>query len=103
MTCSALSLLTSILTEETAFGGLLNAAVPIFYGGVFSVGIAYTLQVVGQKKAPPAHAAIILSLETVFAALGGWLILGETLPLRGEMHAFKKPGERNIVSASASR
>jgi drug/metabolite transporter (DMT)-like permease len=90
--------------------------VPILYGGFFSVGIAYTLQVVGQKKAPPSHAAIILSLETVFAALGGRLILGETLPLRGlfgcalmfsamilsQMHTFKGPGSRSS-GRSASR
>ena len=50
--------------------------------GVLSVGIAYTLQVVAQRKAPPAHAAVILSLETVFAALGGWLLLDEHLPSR---------------------
>jgi drug/metabolite transporter (DMT)-like permease len=43
------------------------------------VGIAYTLQIVGQKEAEPAHAAIILSMETVFAALGGYLLLGERL------------------------
>jgi drug/metabolite transporter (DMT)-like permease len=53
------------------------------YGGVLSVGIAYTLQVIAQKKAPPAHAAIILSLEAVFAAFGGWLVLGEQLDNRG--------------------
>jgi len=44
--------------------------------------VAYTLQVVAQKSAKPAHAAIILSLEAVFAAIGGWLILGETLTPR---------------------
>ena len=49
------------------------------YGGVLSVGIAYTLQVVAQKDASAAHAAIIMSLEAVFAALAGWLVLGETL------------------------
>lgn len=108
MTCSILSLATAFLFENIESAGLMKAAVPILYGGFFSVGIAYTLQVVGQKKAPPSHAAIILSLETVFAALGGRLILGETLPLRGlfgcalmfsamilsQMHAFKGPGSR---------
>lgn len=83
MVCSLLSLATAFLTEAIVFGGLLKAAIPILYGGVLSVGIAYTLQVVGQRKAPPSHAAIILSLETVFAALGGWLVLGETLTTRG--------------------
>lgn len=47
------------------------------------MGIAYTLQVFGQKYAEPSHAAIILSLETVFASIGGWLILRENLGFRG--------------------
>jgi drug/metabolite transporter (DMT)-like permease len=83
MVCSFLSLAVAFLTEDLVFAGLLEATVPILYGGLCSVGIAYTLQVVGQKKAPPSHAAIILSLETVFAALGGRLILGESLSARG--------------------
>jgi len=82
-TCAVLSFVAAVLTEEIAAQGIFRAMVPILYGGVLSVGVAYTLQVVAQRKAPPAHAAIILSLETVFAALGGWLILGELLPLRG--------------------
>lgn len=80
--CSALSFVAALLTEEIALAGILDAALPILYGGLLSVGVAYTLQVVGQRRAPPAHAAIILSLETVFAALGGWLILDEILSLR---------------------
>ena len=56
--------------------------IPIAYGGIFSVGIAYTLQVVAQKSAHPAHAAIILSMEGVFAALGGSLILSEIMNTR---------------------
>ena len=47
----------------------LNAAAPIFYGGVLSIGITYTLQVVAQRKAPPAHSAVMLNLERVFATL----------------------------------
>jgi drug/metabolite transporter (DMT)-like permease len=81
--CSILSLATALFTEAILLSGIVEAAIPIIYGGLFSVGIAYTLQVVGQRGAQPAHAAIILSLETVFAALGGWLILSETLPIRG--------------------
>lgn len=81
--CSALSFLAAFLFERIEIQGLLKAAVPILYGGFLSVGIAYTLQVVAQRNAPPSHAAIILSLETVFAAVGGWLILSETIPARG--------------------
>jgi drug/metabolite transporter (DMT)-like permease len=81
--CAALSLIVSAGLEPNAVDGYLSATLPILYGGVLSVGVAYTLQVVAQKHAKPAHAAIILSLETVFAALGGWIILGETLTPRG--------------------
>jgi drug/metabolite transporter (DMT)-like permease len=64
---------------------ILAAAGPILYGGLLSVGIAYTLQVVAQRSAPPAHAAILLSLESVFAAIGGSLLLGERLGARGAL------------------
>ena len=80
--CSLLSLAFAGLGEEMTVEGISRAALPIFYGGVCSVGIAYTLQIVGQKEAPSAHAAILLSLESVFAALGGWVILGELLSPR---------------------
>lgn len=81
--CAVLSLVVAGLYENPTLDGLAGAAVPIIYGGVFSVGIAYTLQVIAQQKAQPGHAAIILSLESVFAVLGGWLLLGEVLSLRG--------------------
>jgi len=81
--CSCLSLLVAGCTETITAHGLVEATIPILYGGVMSVGIAYTLQVVAQKVAPPTHAAIILSLEAVFAALAGWIILGEVLTTRG--------------------
>jgi drug/metabolite transporter (DMT)-like permease len=81
--CSVFSLITAAATETIAMEGLRLAAVPIFYGGVCSVGVAYTLQVVAQRKAHPTHAAIILSLEAAFAALAGWVLLGETLSMRG--------------------
>jgi len=81
--CSFLSLLTAVITEVITLHGLFLATLPIAYGGLISVGIAYTLQVVAQRYAHPAHAAIILSLAAVFAAFGGWLILGETLSSRG--------------------
>ena len=81
--CSVLSGAAALCSERLAAASLAAAAVPILYGGLVSVGIAYTLQVVAQRRAPPAHAAILLSLETVFAALGGWLVLGERLSPRG--------------------
>jgi len=79
LTCSVLSLITALAIETITLDGILQAGIPILYGGICSVGIAYTLQIVGQKNAPPSHAAIILSMETVFAAIGGYLLLNELL------------------------
>jgi drug/metabolite transporter (DMT)-like permease len=81
--CSLLSLITAFIFEEIVLNNLLQATLPILYGGVLSVGVAYTLQVVAQQNAHPAHAAILFSLESVFAAFGGWLILNETISPRG--------------------
>ena len=71
--------------ETITIASLADAAVPILYGGLCSVGIAYTLQVVAQRNAHPAHAAILLSLESVFAAIGGWLLLSEILSTRSKI------------------
>jgi drug/metabolite transporter (DMT)-like permease len=79
---SLISLIVAFIVEEVSLDGIAQATVPILYGGVMSVGIAYTLQVIGQRTAHPAHASIILSLEAVFAALGGWLILQEVMTFR---------------------
>lgn len=81
--CSILSLGAAFALETIHTADLLAGALPILYAGVLSVGIAYTLQVMGQQGTPPTQAALIMCLEAVFAVLGGWLILGETLPLRG--------------------
>jgi drug/metabolite transporter (DMT)-like permease len=82
MTCSAFSLITAAFTEKITKPGLYGAAIPILYAGLMSSGVAYTLQVVAQRRVLPAHAAIILSLEAVFAVLGGWLMLEEMLTSR---------------------
>ena len=85
MVCAAASLMTAVVVETASVAGIAAAALPIIYGGALSVGVAYTLQVVAQRHAHPAHAAILLSLEAVFAAVGGWLILEETMSGRGMM------------------
>jgi drug/metabolite transporter (DMT)-like permease len=77
--CSVLSWLVAIGFEKILWESIVKAAWPILYGGIMSVGIAYTMQIFAQQKAHPAHASIILSLESVFAVLGGWLILDERL------------------------
>lgn len=81
-TCAVLSLITAFATETITLEGLKGSLIPILYGGLLSVGVAYTLQVVAQKNAKPSHAAIILSMESVFAALGGMIILSESLTVR---------------------
>jgi len=81
--CALLCAAGAALTEQVTLAGIRAALWPILYGGVMSVAIAFTLQVVAQRHAPAAHAAIILSLETVFAAVGGIVVLGEGLAPRG--------------------
>jgi len=81
--CSLFSWLAAVQWETITISGLQGAMLPILYTGIFSVGIAYTLQVVAQQKAHPAHAAIILSLESVFAVLGGYYFLNEYISMRG--------------------
>lgn len=81
--CSIFSFIGAFIFEDMSLSGIYACAIPILYGGLMSVGVAYTLQVIAQQDAKPAHAAIILSLESVFAALAGWLLLGETLTVQG--------------------
>ena len=83
--CAVLSLISALLFEREAFAPeyVKQALVPLLYGGVGSVGIAYTCQLLGQKDADPTMAAIILSTEAVFSAVGGALILGEKMELPG--------------------
>ena len=87
MVCGILSLGVSILFETPTLTGVQEGWLPLAYGSFLSVGLAYTLQVVAQRKADPSHAAIILSLESLFAAIGGWLVLGEVMDGRGVMGA----------------
>jgi drug/metabolite transporter (DMT)-like permease len=80
--CGILSLITALFCETISVSALTQALWPLLYGGLISVGIAYTLQVVAQQHVHPAFASIILSFETVFAVAGGWLVLGEMLSMR---------------------
>jgi drug/metabolite transporter (DMT)-like permease len=80
--CGVLCLCVALAWEPINLAGLYRALPAILYGGGLSVGIAYTIQVVAQRDAAPAHAAVIFSMEGVFAALTGWLVLHETLSPR---------------------
>jgi drug/metabolite transporter (DMT)-like permease len=80
--CAAYSVIAAFLFEPEPFAGVLPAAVPILYGGIMSCGVAFTLQIIAQKTAHPAHASIILSMEALFAGLGGVMLLAEPLTAR---------------------
>ena len=77
--CGILSLLCSILLEQPDIGSILAAWKPICYGGIMSCGVAYTLQIVGQKDMNPTIASLILSLESVVSVVAGFLILDQTM------------------------
>lgn len=77
--CALLNTLACLWLESFTWELLVEAAVPILYAAVFSSGVAFTLQIMGQRSVDPAPAAVIMSLESVFGALAGWLILGERL------------------------
>ena len=74
-----ISLACALVFEHPSWTAILAAAIPILYAGICSDGIAYTLQIIAQKTTDPTVASIIMSLESVFAALGGWLLLSESL------------------------
>ena len=78
------NIILMFLFEHPDWELVRSCAVPIVYSGVMSCGVAYTLQIVGQQYAEPTAASIILSLESVFAALAGWAVLHEMLTL-GEL------------------
>ncbi len=79
LVCGMLSGLLSLLLEHIVWEAVLTAVPQILYLGIISSGIGYTLQIYGQKYADPALASIVMSLESVFAALGGWFFSGNLL------------------------
>jgi len=81
--CAVFSGVLALWREPAPFQGMGESVWPLLYGGLISVGIAYTLQVVAQRDAQPTPAALIMALEAVFGAVGGVLLLHESLPLRG--------------------
>lgn len=74
-----LSVPCAVATEEIELGLVLSCWLPLGYAGVLSMGVAYSLQIFGQQRVAPAAASLLMSLESVFAALCGWLLLHETM------------------------
>ena len=79
MTSAAIALVCALAFEHPDPAAIAAAFVPILYAGICSDGIAYTFQIIAQKTTDPTVASILMSLESVFAAIGGWLILSESL------------------------
>ncbi len=79
LVCGILCGVPMLLFEKPQLGQILAAWQPILYAGVMSCGVAYTLQIIGQKGMNPTVASLILSLESVISVLAGMLILGQTL------------------------
>ncbi len=82
LTSGILSGILMLIFDKADINSIMKATIPILYAGVMSSGIAYTLQIIGQEYAKPSVTAIVLSLESVFAALAGWVLLGEHLSAR---------------------
>ncbi len=82
LTAGIISAIPMLFTETPTWEGIFAAKLPILYAGVMSCGVAYTLQILGQKNYNPTVAVLILSLESCFSVLGGFLILHETLTAR---------------------
>ena len=83
--CAVLSFMVAVVFEDISWNALVQATGPILYGGILSSGVAFTFQIMAQRHTDPAHASIIMSMEAVFAAIGGWLLLNEILSMRGVM------------------
>ena len=83
--CAVLSLMVAVMVEDISWNALVQATGPILYGGILSSGVAFTFQIMAQRHTHPALASITMSMEAVFAAIGGWLLLGEILSMRGLM------------------
>ena len=80
--CGILSVPFMFALETPKITSVMIAWMPILYAGVLSCGVAYTLQILGQKNVNPAVASLLLSLESCFSVLAGWIVLGERLSIR---------------------
>lgn len=85
--CGLFSIAAGLFSEKTTAAAVISAAIPVLYAGVLSVGVAYTLQALAQRRSKASYAALIMSLESVFAAISGAVVLGERMTSRGYVGA----------------
>ena len=79
LVCCIASSIAMLLKEEPNAGSIVACTVPLAYAGILSTGIAFSLQIIGQKHLEPTPASLIMSLESVFAVLFGWMLLNERM------------------------
>ena len=111
LVCAVLCLLMAFLFEKPSWTAIRACAVPILYAGVLSGGVGYTLQIVAQKDVEPTVASLLMCLESVFAVLAGWLLLGDQMSVREYLGCFlmlcgillAQWPERSPASASSSK
>lgn len=88
LVCGVLSGIPALVFEHPQWSSILAAWQPVLYAGVMSCGVAYTLQIVGQKNMNPTVASLILSLESCISVLAGWIILGQKLSAKEILGCF---------------
>ena len=81
-TCALLNTILMFLFEDVTMHNIIAGCAPILYAGLLSSGAGYTLQIIGQKGMNPTVASILLSMESVFSVLAGWVILGQSLTIK---------------------
>lgn len=81
-TAGLIMLICMFIFEKPVIADIAEARITILYAGIMSCGVAYTLQILGQKHTNPTLATLLMSLESVFAALSGWLLLNEKLSIK---------------------
>lgn len=82
LTAGVISSIFAFIFEKPELSGFVDGIIPLAYAGIMSSGVAYTLQVIGQRDTEPAVASLLLSMESVFSLLAGWMILGQALSAR---------------------
>lgn len=82
LTAGVISSIFAFIFEKPELSALVEGIIPLAYAGIMSSGVAYTLQVIGQRDTEPAVASLLLSMESVFSLLAGWMLLGQALSAR---------------------
>ena len=82
LVCGILTIIPALLLEDQEEAALRSGLLPLLYAGIMSSGVAYSMQIVGQKGTDPTVASLILSLESCFSVLAGWLLLSDRLSIR---------------------